>query len=920
MGIVPDRLLVELGADGRVSVGTWLDGKVPAAGEPFELAWPIGDDALEELRWYLEDYLRAPFGVYEERGPQVEARLPEWGSAVFSAVFGAGPAWDAYVRVRAQQRPVELVFRSASAEFLGLPWELMREPGRPAPLAMDLAGLSRSLSPPESAETVAVPGGRLRVLMVISRPAGTGDVGYQMIARPLLKRLEAVRGQVELMVLRPPTLEALEKKLTAAAEAAEPFQVVHFDGHGRPGGRRSSEAVAPVVSDGEGVLVFEQPGGGPDAVPASRVAQVLAMGQVPVVVLNACQSGAVGKDLEAAVATRLLRHGIASVVAMAYSVYAVAAADFMAAFYERLFAGHTVTAAVTAGRQRLFQRNMRPSPKGDMPLADWVVPVHYLRRDVSFPQARTERGAKASLDEELDRMRGPGSGDDALDLDPVGSFVGRDDLFYQLEVAAQQQKVVVLYGPGGTGKTELAKAFGRWWRDTRGVEQPDWVIWHSFEPGVASHGLDGVIMEIGLRVFGSDFASLARRERRAAAQQVLEERRLLLIWDNFETVHSMPAPGGAARPLGEAGREELREFLGQLTLRGRSAAVITSRTREGWLGDACRITVGRLATQEAAEYAGDLLTAYPAAGPRRARRAFGELMEWLDGHPLSMRLILPHLDTTEPEMLLDGLRGIAPLPDSDRAEEGRSTSLPASITYSFIHLADATRRLLPAVCLFQGVAAAMVLAAFSETPEVPARFRGATIQEWIASLEDAARVGLLAPLGLGMYQIHPALPAYLAAQWRCEEPEGYDSIRDAATRALLSAHASFGAWLEQEFRSGDAAMAVKTLDLQRYTFGRLFGFALDRQLWDEAHAIARPLILAWDARGRAEEVEAWADRVHYAMEGAGGNLPALDSPEGQLWLFVTGIQANHLATFRPKDAERIYPGPRQSRDHVVVMV
>jgi hypothetical protein len=131
---------------------------------------------------------------------------------------------------------------------------------------------------------------------------------------------------------------------------------------------------------GEGVLVFEKPGGGADHVGASRVAQVLADARVAVVVLNACQSAAVGKELEAVVATRLLREGVAAVVAMAYSVYAVAAAEFMAAFYERLFAGGTVSAAVTAGR---------PSPKGDLPLADWLVPVHYFRRDVSFPQAVT---------------------------------------------------------------------------------------------------------------------------------------------------------------------------------------------------------------------------------------------------------------------------------------------------------------------------------------------------------------------------------------------------------------------------------------------------------------------------------------------------------------------------------------------------
>ena len=56
-----------------------------------------------------------------------------------------------------------------------------------------------------------MPGGRLRVLMVISRPSGTEDVGYQMVARPLLQRLEAVRGEVDLTVLRPPTFDALRQ-------------------------------------------------------------------------------------------------------------------------------------------------------------------------------------------------------------------------------------------------------------------------------------------------------------------------------------------------------------------------------------------------------------------------------------------------------------------------------------------------------------------------------------------------------------------------------------------------------------------------------------------------------------------------------------------------------------------------------------
>jgi hypothetical protein len=59
---VPDRLLVDLGGDRRAVVSSWPDGGLPEEVARAPLTWPLDASALEDLRWYLEDYLLAPYG------------------------------------------------------------------------------------------------------------------------------------------------------------------------------------------------------------------------------------------------------------------------------------------------------------------------------------------------------------------------------------------------------------------------------------------------------------------------------------------------------------------------------------------------------------------------------------------------------------------------------------------------------------------------------------------------------------------------------------------------------------------------------------------------------------------------------------------------------------------------------------------
>ena len=128
---MPDRLLVDLGTDGQAAVSSWPDGGLPEEVSRSPLAWPLDASALEDLRWYLEDYLLAPFGVWEERGVTIRVRLAECGRPGSGGVR-CGPSLYAYQRAR--DRGLEIVFRSADPHLLGLPWELMRDASGPVAL------------------------------------------------------------------------------------------------------------------------------------------------------------------------------------------------------------------------------------------------------------------------------------------------------------------------------------------------------------------------------------------------------------------------------------------------------------------------------------------------------------------------------------------------------------------------------------------------------------------------------------------------------------------------------------------------------------------------------------------------------------------------------------------------------------------
>jgi hypothetical protein len=146
--------------------------------------------------------------------------------------------------------------------------------------------------------------------------------------------------------------------------------------------------VAPYA--GQKAFVFfdeaeaEGPSGG-DPFSADHLADLLNMRQIPLVVLNACQSGKQVGAAETSLGSRLLAAGVQLVVAMGYSVTVSAARLLMTTLYGHLLAGREPAVAIRRARLELYHNKRRQAAYGqEIPLEDWLLPVIYQNRPPDF--------------------------------------------------------------------------------------------------------------------------------------------------------------------------------------------------------------------------------------------------------------------------------------------------------------------------------------------------------------------------------------------------------------------------------------------------------------------------------------------------------------------------------------------------------
>jgi hypothetical protein len=826
------------------------------------------------------------------------------------------------------------------SEATAIPWELIRNPPTKQFLALSAKSFVRTQR--ETQITLAPAGEveKVRILLVICRPQGGKDVPFRSVASRLVTRLnDDARGAFDLDVLRPPTYKKLAEVLDLAKERERPYHVVHFDGHGTYDEEENLAGAGQVLSnltlgsDGaagpRGFLAFEDPANEANSkfVDGFRLGALLKASDVPVLVLNACQSAfaeakptpaepaearpeAAREEIAAygSLAQAVVEAGAAGVVAMRYSVYVVTAAQFVAELYGALARGRALGEAVTSARKNLNDQPERRIAYAARPLQDWSVPVVRERAPLRlWPPRPDAPPLKIALDGGAGAT--PGALDQALPARPDVGFFGRDETLYALDRAFDTHRIVLLHAYAGSGKTATAAEFARWYALTGGVAGP--VLFSSFERHLPlARVLDkiGEVFGQALEAAGIPWGAITDpAQRRAVALQVLQQVPVLWIWDNVEPVTGFPA--GTASEWSAAEQQELRAFLA-LARDTKAKFLLTSRRDEkAWLGELPRrVAVPAMPMQERLQLAGAIVE---RRGKRLAQLPeLTPLLRFTRGNPLTILVTLGEalragIDTPARLDAFVAALERGEVAFEDEASEGRSKSLGASLSYGFASaFAEDERKVLALLHLFQGFVNVGVLR-FMGNPEAEwclAAVRGLTRERGIALLDRAAEVGLLNALGGGAYGIHPALPWYFQALFARDFREDTGDA-NRARRAFVGAMGELGNYYFSTYEEGsrDVLRVVAAEEdnlLAAWRLARAHGW------WHHVISTMQGLQTLYHATGRRA---AWRRLVHEVSPDFVD--PASDGPRAgreEEWSLVAGYRVSLAEEKRDwAEAERL---------------
>jgi tetratricopeptide (TPR) repeat protein len=795
--------------------------------ERFPFTAPLGPIESEELSWYLERYSMWPTGVFKERAQKVEKDLPEWGKALYDAVFNndsvrnvltawegaqsrAGRRFTVFVDsqlVKGAEQEKQAEASEAATLLLSLPWELLHDGRGYLFLGAKPIQVRRRLPNRRSLEgTVSEP--PIRILLVSPRPDDekAAYIDHRASALPLVSAVERLGDLAELTVLSPPTFTAFVKELNRAREVGTPYHVVHFDGHG------------VFRKDlGLGGLCFEEPQDQKKLekrrshiVNARELAEKIRDFRIPLVFLEACQTAKAEEDPTASVAAALLDEGVASVVAMSHSVLVETARRFVGSFYQELAAGACVGKAMLAGQRELESDRFRLKifGAGRLDLQDWFVPVLYQEKeDLQLLTHVPSREIKAIDRRVLENRFG------VLPSTPGHHFIGRSRELLKLERLLEQVSFAVLCGQGGEGKTTLAVELARWLVRTRRFDR---AVFVSVED---VYDVRTVVDQIGRQLVPNySVAEYSDKDLLTNALQRIERQikneRTLIILDNMESIlHSIKSFCGGSRgavfskraPLARFEPQALKTFFDlckKLQMIGDTRLLFTSREALPGPFDSGfqRVILSRLDRNDAIELVHQAMTASgltPQEDDRGGTQPeVEELVEAVNCHARSLVLLAPYISEFGVRHTTENLgRLMANL--HEQYPDERERSLFASVELSLRRLPPKIREKIKPLGVFQGGADLFTLQYVLEL----------TDSERDLLVGELQKINLAEPMPYGFFRFHPALCPYLLQEL------DKDALSTSTTRWAESMQQLSDLLYDQQFEDAQLSASLTTLEL-----------------------------------------------------------------------------------------------------------
>src|SRR5450755_679352 len=728
---------------------------------------PFSKEEEESLEWYFEKHLSFPF-TDQVKAQEAATSITTYGEKLFDQIFAADPlVLSTYKTVAQAELNTLLIEIVGQPSFHALHWEALKDPELSQPLALQATIVRRSTAPQGILATVRL-SPTINLLIITARPRGMRDIGYRTISRPLIEALHQADVPVQVDILRPGTYKALENHLQEITRrhGVGYYHVIHFDVHGSlltyeefciiimSSSTRDQRSGRQIIRPYKGLKAFlaleSEQEGTADLVTSEELAALLMEHQIPIAILNACQSGKQIGERETSLASYLMQSGIQMVLAMSYSVTVTAAELLMQALYQQLFDGRELSTALRAARAALYSHKKRRAYFDQkIDLEDWLLPVVYQNQPVMLrSRAFTPAEEATWFERQAEERR-------YIPPTPEYGFVGRDIDILQIEkLLLTQRNILLIRGMGGAGKTTLLKHLRAWWHMTGFVQQTFY-----FGYDEKAWTLQQILVEIARQLYGTkyytDIQPYPQDEQQLMITERLRAEPHLLILDNLESITGAQLASQHTLPKSE--QDVLRSFLAHLA-KGKTRVLLGSRGGEGWQAkgtfDDNTYNLPGL-DDEATSMLAERILERNGATKYREDEDLRHLLKLLDGFPLALEVVLPNLTHQTPKDVLTALQaGDVTLDTED--QEDKTKSILRCIDYSHSNLSPEAQQLLLCLAPFTSVIYLPGLKNYVQHLQKQPPLTSLPFERWLEVIQEAQNWGLLSP--------DPNIPDFLRLQ------------------------------------------------------------------------------------------------------------------------------------------------------------